>query len=269
MPSAEIGSRVGAEAGEPSCVVRRRHCLGVHGQLQAGSRVCCGCFRGAEPVGGGMHGSPPSSGLSCSRIAGHRVLTVLQGGSAALRLRLSSCKIIRPSSFIRTHARHPRVHSWQGAWISTREGSRAITVHGAACFQSLRGGVKSLPGTGSETFRVGILGRRRRTLWRRTSSVIWKTNPETVSEESPAFLKDAKWAYRWFEGNGPLKNLPERILVGEYFFQGENPLPTVASARGGGDLLRSLLHWAASIDNGVPAAMGSCKKNQSFRHFSL
>jgi hypothetical protein len=35
-----------------------------------------------------------------------------------------------------------------------------------------------------------------------------------------------------------------------FFFQGWKPLPTAASARGGGDLLDSLLHCAASIANG-------------------
>lgn len=36
------------------------------------------------------------------------------------------------------------------------------------------------------------------------------------------------------------------------FFQGWNPLPIAASANGGGDLFDNLLHWAASIANGVP-----------------
>ena len=45
------------------------------------------------------------------------------------------------------------------------------------------------------------------------------------------------------------------------FFQGWNPLPTAASASGGGDLVESLLHWAASIASGVPRNPGwSCKK---------
>ena len=35
------------------------------------------------------------------------------------------------------------------------------------------------------------------------------------------------------------------------FFQGWKPLPTAASARGGGDLEVSLLHWAASMARGV------------------
>ena len=36
------------------------------------------------------------------------------------------------------------------------------------------------------------------------------------------------------------------------FFHGWNPFPTAASARGGGDMLLSLLHWAASIARGFP-----------------
>jgi len=34
-------------------------------------------------------------------------------------------------------------------------------------------------------------------------------------------------------------------------FQGWNPLPTAASAKGGGVLLANLLHWAASMARGV------------------
>lgn len=43
-------------------------------------------------------------------------------------------------------------------------------------------------------------------------------------------------------------------IVGEagLFFHGWNPLPIAASANGGGDLFDNLLHWAASIANGVP-----------------
>lgn len=40
------------------------------------------------------------------------------------------------------------------------------------------------------------------------------------------------------------------------FFHGWNPLPTAASASGGGDLFESLLHWAASIASGVPFKPG-------------
>lgn len=40
------------------------------------------------------------------------------------------------------------------------------------------------------------------------------------------------------------------------FFQGWNPLPTAASASGGGDLFDNLLHWAANIANGVPRSDG-------------
>jgi hypothetical protein len=45
-------------------------------------------------------------------------------------------------------------------------------------------------------------------------------------------------------------------LVCGLFFHGWNPLPTAASARGGGDLLDSLLHCAASIARGVPLSPG-------------
>lgn len=38
----------------------------------------------------------------------------------------------------------------------------------------------------------------------------------------------------------------------DIFFHGWKPLPTAASAKGGGLLLVILLHWAASIANGVP-----------------
>lgn len=40
------------------------------------------------------------------------------------------------------------------------------------------------------------------------------------------------------------------------FFHGWNPLPTAASAKGGGDLLESLLHCAASMARGVPRRLG-------------
>jgi hypothetical protein len=40
------------------------------------------------------------------------------------------------------------------------------------------------------------------------------------------------------------------------FFHGWNPLPTAASASGGGDMLLSLLHCAASIARGVPRRPG-------------
>lgn len=40
------------------------------------------------------------------------------------------------------------------------------------------------------------------------------------------------------------------------FFHGWKPLPTAASASGGGDLLDSLLHWAASMASGVPRRPG-------------
>lgn len=60
---------------------------------------------------------------------------------------------------------------------------------------------------------------------------------------------------------------PEPLLpaAGELglFFHGWKPLPTAASAKGGGDLLESLLHWAASMARGVPLKLGwSCNKNK-------
>lgn len=45
------------------------------------------------------------------------------------------------------------------------------------------------------------------------------------------------------------------------FFQGWNPLPTAASASGGGLIELSLLHCAASIARGVPRSPGcSCNR---------
>jgi hypothetical protein len=56
------------------------------------------------------------------------------------------------------------------------------------------------------------------------------------------------------------------LLVCGLFFHGWNPLPTAASARGGGDLLDSLLHCAASIASGVPRSPGwSCNTHASLR----
>lgn len=47
------------------------------------------------------------------------------------------------------------------------------------------------------------------------------------------------------------------------FFHGWKPLPTAASASGGGDLLDNLLHWAASMANGVPRRLGcSCESTR-------
>lgn len=40
------------------------------------------------------------------------------------------------------------------------------------------------------------------------------------------------------------------------FFQGWKPLPTAASASGGGDLFDNLLHCAASMASGVPRRLG-------------
>lgn len=51
------------------------------------------------------------------------------------------------------------------------------------------------------------------------------------------------------------------------FFQGWNPLPTAASARGGGDLFDSLLHCAANIANGVPLRPG-CSYQSKRKHFN-
>jgi hypothetical protein len=54
------------------------------------------------------------------------------------------------------------------------------------------------------------------------------------------------------------------LLVCGLFFHGWNPLPTAASARGGGDLLDSLLHCAASIASGVPRSPGwSCNSSKT------
>lgn len=70
---------------------------------------------------------------------------------------------------------------------------------------------------------------------------------------------------------------PAELAVGEWcggefgpwdvgdFFQGWKPLPTAASASGGGDFEESLLHWAASIASGVPRRLGcSCNKTTSY-----
>lgn len=46
------------------------------------------------------------------------------------------------------------------------------------------------------------------------------------------------------------------------FFHGWNPLPTAASANGGGDLFDNLLHWAANIANGVLRKPG-CSWNEA------
>lgn len=53
------------------------------------------------------------------------------------------------------------------------------------------------------------------------------------------------------------------LLVCGLFFHGWKPLPTAASASGGGDLLDSLLHCAASIASGVPRRPGwSCNSSK-------
>ena len=57
---------------------------------------------------------------------------------------------------------------------------------------------------------------------------------------------DTRGDVRWKPETGVEDGMPPD------FFQGRKPLPTVASARGGGDLLVILLHWAASMARGVP-----------------
>lgn len=63
---------------------------------------------------------------------------------------------------------------------------------------------------------------------------------------------------------------PEVLLDGDVglFFQGWKPLPTAASARGGGDLLDNLLHWAANIASGVPRRLG-WSYNESKKNFKM
>lgn len=46
------------------------------------------------------------------------------------------------------------------------------------------------------------------------------------------------------------------------FFHGWKPLPTAASASGGGDLFDSLLHCAASMARGVPRRLGCSWKER-------
>lgn len=49
------------------------------------------------------------------------------------------------------------------------------------------------------------------------------------------------------------------------FFHGWNPLPTAASANGGGLFDDNLLHWAANMANGVPLNPGcSCHSKNKF-----
>ena len=58
--------------------------------------------------------------------------------------------------------------------------------------------------------------------------------------------------------------LPVEAALADDFFHGWNPLPTAASAKGGGLLDDSLLHWAANMANGVPLNPGcSCSNIQN------
>jgi hypothetical protein len=50
------------------------------------------------------------------------------------------------------------------------------------------------------------------------------------------------------------------VLLPPDFFHGWNPLPTAASANGGGLLDDNLLHWAASMAKGVPLNPGCSYK---------
>lgn len=46
------------------------------------------------------------------------------------------------------------------------------------------------------------------------------------------------------------------VVDDDAFFHGWKPLPTAASANGGGLFDESLLHWAASMASGVPRSPG-------------
>ena len=48
------------------------------------------------------------------------------------------------------------------------------------------------------------------------------------------------------------------------FFQGWNPFPTAASARGGGLLLFILLHCAANMARGVPPMVNASCKDKKY-----
>jgi hypothetical protein len=50
------------------------------------------------------------------------------------------------------------------------------------------------------------------------------------------------------------------------FFHGWNPLPTAASASGGGLFDDNLLHWAANMAKGVPLNPGCSCNNQQVKH---
>jgi hypothetical protein len=67
----------------------------------------------------------------------------------------------------------------------------------------------------------------------------------------------------WLRCGGSPELVFEFTLFGEcgpdeigLFFHGWKPLPTAASANGGGDLLDSLLHCAANMASGVPLRLG-------------
>lgn len=71
----------------------------------------------------------------------------------------------------------------------------------------------------------------------------------------PEVGMEAEVTFGWFiaEVGGP------NPIAGD-FFQGWKPLPTAASAKGGGLFELSLLHWAASIARGVPRSPGCSYK---------
>ena len=60
---------------------------------------------------------------------------------------------------------------------------------------------------------------------------------------------DILWWVGWCGASGFRGLGADTVLL---FFQGWNPFPTAASARGGGLLLLILLHCAANIARGVP-----------------
>ena len=70
--------------------------------------------------------------------------------------------------------------------------------------------------------------------------------PLDCMERGDAREPDTRGDVRWKPETGVVEGTTPA------FFQGRKPLPTVASARGGGDLLVILLHWAASMARGVP-----------------
>lgn len=85
---------------------------------------------------------------------------------------------------------------------------------------------------------------------------------EFVEEADEADIAQGEcWPTEAFELVEPVEVLLLLLFAWEegevgLFFQGWNPLPTAASAKGGGDLLLNLLHWAANIAKGVPLKLG-------------